>query len=83
MKTFGSALLGLGVICLSSLAQAQGTGGPSYTSAAGRSPVAPGVAAPRSGAAPAQPTQGMGTGTRTISPSASEYGTPIPGVTTR
>jgi hypothetical protein len=84
-------LLCLGVICLSSLAQSQasaqtqGTGGPSYTSAAGRSPTAPGVTTstnPRPGAVPIRPNQP--TGARTIlNPAASEYGTAIPGVTTR
>lgn len=78
----------VGVICLSSFAhaqafaQTQGTGGPSYTSAAGRSPTAPGVVTPNNARPGAVPIQS--TGTRTIlNPSASEFGTPIPGVTTR
>jgi hypothetical protein len=78
-------------LCLSSFAhaqafaQTQGTGGPSYTSATGRSPTAPGVATStnnRPGAVPNQSSQP--TGARAIlNPSASEFGTPIPGVTTR
>jgi hypothetical protein len=91
VKLLKRVLFSVSVICLSSLAQSpacaqtQGTGGPSYTSAAGRSPTAPGVATStnaRPGAVPIQSNQP--TGARTIlNPSASEFGTPIPGVTTR
>jgi hypothetical protein len=95
MKHLAPVVVCAGVMVLSSIAlaqttfaQTQGTGGPSYsssagTSPAGRSPTTPGVAipTPRSGAVQST-TQPVGTrSTTTPGPSASEFGTQVPGVT--
>jgi hypothetical protein len=88
MKQLGATAFCVGAICLSSLAYAQtgGVGGPSYAAPAGRSPTAPAVPltnSPRAAPAPLQSSAKPSAARPMVNPSAIEFGTPIPGVTTK